>query len=223
MSNTYLAGEQTKRNILRESKKLFYKKGYTETTYTDISAVAKVNRALIPYHFKNKQVLGLEIYNQIIDEFYELIDDVLDTSQFDTDFVSILHTVAYYRLLASNKHFLQFLSELQSDEDAALFNAAIEQEWLTSLGSKFANLDEVELTILTQMNIGMKKESITMLATASKELNADTIAHMHLHMLMRYVGYSAKKADELINATTEIVNLLNFQIKNGFVIELKYN
>ena len=74
MANTYLAGEQTKRNILRESKKLFYKKGYTETTYNDISAVAKVNRALIPYHFKNKQILGLEIYNQIIAEFYELID-----------------------------------------------------------------------------------------------------------------------------------------------------
>lgn len=223
MSNTYLAGEQTKRNILRESKKLFYKKGYTETTYSDISVAAKVNRALIPYHFKNKQILGLEIYNQIITEFYEMIDDVLDTSQFDTDFVSILHTVAYYRLLASNKHFLQFLSELQSDEDAALFHADTEQKWLISLGSKFANLDEAESTILTQMSIGMKKESITMLTAKSKELNADKVAHMHLHMLMRYVGYSAKKADELINAATEIANLLNFQIKNGFIVELKYN
>lgn len=223
MANTYLAGEQTKRNILRESKKLFYKKGYTETTYNDISAVAKVNRALIPYHFKNKQILGLEIYNQIIAEFYELIDNLLDTDQFDTDFVSILHTVAYYRLLASNKHFLQFLSELQSDEAATLFDIATEREWLISLGSKFANMNDAELTILTQMSIGMKKESVTLLTTASTTLNADAVAHMYLHMLMRYVGYSAKKADELINAATEIANLLNFQIKNGFVIELKYN
>lgn len=223
MANTYLAGEQTKRNILRESKKLFYKKGYTETTYNDISSAAKVNRALIPYHFKTKQILGLEIYNQIIAEFYELIDSVLDTDQFDTDFVSILHTVAYYRLLASNKHFLQFLSELQSDEAATLFDLATEREWLISLGSKFANMNDADLTILTQMSIGMKKESVTLLTTASTTLNADAVAHMYLHMLMRYVGYSVKKADELINAATEIANLLNFQIKNGFAIELKYN
>lgn len=223
MANTYLAGEQTKRNILRESKKLFYKKGYTETTYNDISSAAKVNRALIPYHFKTKQILGLEIYNQIIAEFYELIDSVLDTDQFDTDFVSILHTVAYYRLLVSNKHFLQFLSELQSDEAATLFDLATEREWLISLGSKFANMNDAELTILTQMSIGMKKESITLLTTTSTTLYADAVAHTYLHMLMRYVGYSAKKADELINAATEIANLLNFQIKNGFAIELKYN
>ena len=31
MSNTYLVGEQTKRRIFKESKKLFYKKGFTET------------------------------------------------------------------------------------------------------------------------------------------------------------------------------------------------
>lgn len=223
MSNTYLAGEQTKRNILRESKKLFYKKGYTETTYSDISTVAKVNRALIPYHFKNKQILGLEIYHQIIDEFYELIDNLLDISQFDKDFVSILHTVAYYRLLASNSHFLQFLSELQADENAKLFDIESEKEWITNLGNKFASLEETELNLLTQMNIGIKKESIALLSTSTKETNADMISKMHLHMLMRYAGYTAKKTDELIAAATEIANLLNFQIKNGFVIELKYN
>lgn len=223
MSNTYLAGEQTKRNILRESKKLFYKKGYTETTYSDISTVAKINRALIPYHFKNKQILGLEVYNQIITEFYMLIDNVLDTSQFDADFVSILHTVAFYRLLASNSQFLQFLSELQADENASLFTAEAEQKWITNLGTKFSSLNGQELAILTQMHIGIKKESIALLHSASKKINADTIASMHLHLLMRYVGYSAKKTDELIDAAIEIANLLHFHIKNGFVIELKYN
>ncbi len=222
MSNTYLAGEQTKRNILRESKKLFYKKGYIETTYSDISAVAKVNRALIPYHFKNKQILGLEIYQQMIAEFYELIDNVLDTSQFDTDFVNVLHTVAYYRLLSSNSHFLQFVYELQADENASLFTVENEIEWLIGLGGKFANLSEDERFILAQMHIGMCKESITLL-NGNKKLNADTITHMQIHMIMRYVGYTAKKTDELISAAIEIANLLNFQIKNGFVIELKYN
>ena len=221
MATTYLAGEQTKRTILKESKKLFYKKGYTETTYSDISAAAKVNRALIPYHFQNKQILGLEIYQQIIAEFNELIDEILDTSQFDTDFVNVLHTVAYYRLLASNAHFLQFVSELQADENASLFTMEDEIQWLAGLGSKFTNLSDEEHHILAQMHIGMRKESINLLN--NKKTNADMITHMQIHMLMRYVGYTAKKTDELMNAAIEITNLLNFQIKNGFAIELKYN
>ncbi len=221
MSNTYLAGEQTKRNILRESKKLFYKKGYTETTYSDISAVAKVNRALIPYHFKNKQILGLEIYHQTIKEFYELIDNVFDTSQFDKDFVNVLHMLTYYRLLSSNTQFLQFICELQEDENASLFTVEQEIEWLTGLGSKFSNLNTDEQLILAQMHIGMHKESIALLN--NQKLNSDTITSMQIHMLMRYVGYTAKKTDELIDAATEIANLLNFQIKNGFAIELTYN
>lgn len=223
MSNTYLTGEQTKRNILRESKKLFYKKGYTDTTYSEISTVAKVNRALIPYHFKNKQVLGTEIYHQIIKEFFEHIDSVLDTSQFDADFVSVLHTVAYYRLLATNSQFLRFTSELQADDNSSLFTIEEETAWLTSLGSKFASLKEQEMRILTQMHIGTKKEMVTFLCNNKKAMDADTIAKMHLSMLMRYVGYSTKKIDELINAAIEITNLLTFQIKKGFAVEMKYN
>ena len=57
MATTYTVGDKTKSNIINESRKLFYKKGYTETTYTDISKAADVNRALIPYHFKNKELL----------------------------------------------------------------------------------------------------------------------------------------------------------------------
>ncbi len=223
MSNTYLAGEQTKRNILRESKKLFYKKGYTDTTYSEISTVAKINRALIPYHFKNKQVLGLEIYQQIITEFYELIDNVLDTTQFDADFLSVVHTVAYYRLLATNFPFLRFIAELQADENTSLFLAEDEMKWLNSLGTKFSALSEQEMHVLTQMHIGTKKEMITLLYNNRKTISADTISKMHISMLMRYVGYSTKKTDELISAALEIANLLTFQIKNGFSVEMKYN
>lgn len=222
MSNTYIVGEQTKRNILEESKKLFYENGYTNTTYSEISSAAKINRALIPYHFKSKQILGLEIYQEIIKEFYELIDNLLDTSQFDADFVSILHTVTYYRLLSTNAQFLRFISELQTDEGTSLFTTEEEKHWLTTLGNKFTSMNEYEIRILTQMHIGVKKEMLTLLYNKTDN-DADIISHMHISMLMRYVGYSAKKIDELFQASIEIANLLNFEIKTGFSIGLKYN
>lgn len=222
MSNTYIVGEQTKENILKESKKLFYEKGYTKTTYSEISSTAKINRALIPYHFKTKHILGVAIYQEIIKEFYELIDNLLDTSQFDADFVSVLHSVTYYRLLSTNVQFLRFIAELQINEDTSLFTAEEEKNWLTALGNKFTSMNEHEIHILTQMHIGVKKEMINLLCNKTDN-NADVISHMHISMLMRYVGYSTKKIDELFQAAIEVANLLNFEITTGFSIELKYN
>ena len=221
MSNTYIAGERTKTNILQESKKLFYNNGYTNTTYSEISSAAKINRALIPYHFKNKQALGLDIYHEIMKNFFELIDNLLDTSQFDSDFVSILHIVTYYRLLSDNVPFLRFIKELQADEETPLYTAEEELHWITCLGDKFNTLDKEELSILTQMHIGAKKESIHLFHNDVCS-SPDTISHAHIRMLMCYVGYSAETIDELYNAAVEVANLLKFKIKNDFTIELKY-
>lgn len=223
MSNTYASGEQTKRNILNESKKLFYRQGYKETTYSDICKAANINRALIPYHFNSKQILGLEIYHQIMTEFYSLIDNTLNSAQFDTDFINILHMITYYRLLADNPSFLKFVSELQSENNATLFTLEEEQKWIAGLGTRFTNLNVNELTMLSQMHIGMHKESISLLDKADNHTDSDTISKVQLHMLMRYVGYSTKKIDELTEAAIAVANLLNFQIQTDFSIKLTYN
>lgn len=223
MSNTYLTGEQTKRKIFKESKKLFYKKGFTETTYADISSAAKVNRALIPYHFKNKQVLGQEVYCKVVEEFKNAIDGILDISQFTPDFTTILHIVTYYRLLETNTRFSRFVFQLLSDETTPVFTRDSEKELLLNLGSRFARFSDTELDILAQMDIGIKKELIRMLCLSENGVTADRIAGTHIHMLMSYAGYSAKKNDELIQAAFEVADLLSFHVKSGFTIEIKYN
>lgn len=223
MAHSYTVGEQTKNKILTESKKLFYKNGYTKTTYSDISSIANINRALIPYHFKNKKILGIEIYRQIISDFYNIIDNVLDTSQYDSDFVAAIYTIFYYRLLSVNPSFIRFISELQADENATLFSEEYEKEFLIQLGNKFKNLNADELEILVQMHIGIKSRMVNLLCNQESSLQVNEISRIHIQLLMRYVGYSAKKIDELINAAIEISSLLSFEIIAGFEIVLKYN
>lgn len=221
MANSYLVGEQTKGKILKESRKLFYRKGYTETTYGDISTVADVNRALIPYYFKSKQILGEEIYQQIITDFTDTLDEILDMHQFSPDFVYILHTVSYYRLLGNNDKLSRFAFQLSTDENADLFPT--EQDMLSNLGGKFSNLPDGEPEILAKMSIGMKKEIIQMLANPENTADADQLARINLYMLMGYAGYSRKKMEELVDAAFEVADLLSFHIKNNFSIEIKYN
>ena len=78
MATTYLVGEQTKRKIFKISRQLFYKKGYDETTYDDISKLAKVNRALIPYYFKNKKNLALLVFQKFIEDYYAVCDKTME-------------------------------------------------------------------------------------------------------------------------------------------------
>lgn len=184
---------------------------------------AKINRALIPYHFKSKQILGQEIYRNIIDDFSNTFDEILDISQFSPDFVSILHIFAYYRLLGNNPKFSRFVFQLLSDGADSIFTIEKEKELLLGFGSKFSRFQEEELDILVQFNIGMKKESIRMIYLSNEVTDIDQISQIHMHMLLGYAGYSRKKADELIAAAFEVINLFSFHVKSGFTIEIKYN
>ncbi|MDE6760910.1 MAG: TetR/AcrR family transcriptional regulator [Lachnospiraceae bacterium] len=221
MSNTYLVGEQTKRRIFKESKKLFYKKGFIETTYDEISTAAKINRALIPYHFKNKMILGQEIYNELMKEFTTSLDLILDTEQFSSELTGVIHIMAYYRLLA-NPRYCRFVFQLLSDEDFSI-SLSEDQNLITyCLGSKASRFDSTDIDIICQMGTGIKKEIIRIIYTDKKETDIDHLVMIKLHMLLGYIGYSKKKIDELADAAVTLLNLLSFQVKNNFTIEITY-
>lgn len=221
MSNTYLAGEQTKRRIFKESKKLFYKKGFTETTYDEISTAAKINRALIPYHFKNKLILGQEIYNELTKEFTDSLNLILDTEQFSSELTGVIHIMAYYRLLA-NSRYCRFVCQLLSDEDFSVSLSEDRNLITRCLGNKASRFDSTDIDIICQMGTGIKKEIIRIIHTGKKESDIDHLVRIKLHMLLGYIGYSKKKIEELADAAATLLDLLSFQVKNNFTIEITY-
>jgi hypothetical protein len=65
-------GEKTKKKILEAAEKIFSAKGYDGTSIQDISKTAGVNKALIYYHFKNKQDIIDSLFALAIDEMFEM-------------------------------------------------------------------------------------------------------------------------------------------------------
>lgn len=57
----YENGVETRKIILEACKKLFYEKGYHETSNEDICQAAHVNRSAIHYHFKDKENIRYEV------------------------------------------------------------------------------------------------------------------------------------------------------------------
>ncbi|MGN0437259.1 MAG: TetR/AcrR family transcriptional regulator [Lachnospiraceae bacterium] len=220
MATTYKTGNQTKEKIINETKILLYKQGFSKTTYDDISAAANINRALIPYHFKSKQVLGQTIYAEIIQQFEERFDSILDISEFSPDFISILHITAYYQLL-QDEHFSKFVYELQADKDFSVFMKESEASLLDGLIHNNTKLSESEITILLASEVGMKKELFYLVNTSDIDINE--AAKLQLYMLLSYAGYSKKKTEDLYNSAMQVINMLSFKITKNFQVKIDFN
>lgn len=221
MATTYQAGEQTKQLILAISKNLFYKNGYTPTTYSHISAAAGMNRALIPYHFKTKQSLGKAVIYEILGSAYSDIDDMLGSSELSEDLTSALHIVIYYRLL-NNNQYASLINELINDNGSDIFDINDELISIKALGKNFRKLSDKELKLICRSTIALRKELINCMLDTSDNYNSDELAAFHIETAMTHAGYTKKNIAELTDAAIQLANLVDCRIGDDFNVSVSY-
>ena len=66
-------GEKTKKKILHVAEALFSEKGFNGTSISMIAKAADVNKALIYYHFKDKNDLIVSLFKNIVEELAEYV------------------------------------------------------------------------------------------------------------------------------------------------------
>lgn len=218
MATTYISGDQTKQLILDTGKTLFYEQGYKKTTYTEISQTAGINRALIPYHFKNKASLGLAVYNSIIDDIMKPADEMLGTADLSSDLASAFHLVLFYRIF-EDTHFARMTDELLS-EGAPIIDKDNEAAAINSLGDNFSNMDASQLKLLIHSMIAVKKESVHQLADGSS--TPDALADFYFKLVLGYAGYSADDIQELKDAAFQLADLIQLRIHKDFEASVSY-
>ena len=72
-------GEKTRRKILDVAEKLFAEKGFDAASVEEIAKTAGVNKALIYYHFKDKNDLITCLFKSVIEDLNELVTPGADT------------------------------------------------------------------------------------------------------------------------------------------------
>lgn len=221
MGISYQAGLQTKQLILDVSKNLFFTKGYTNTTYSDISNAAGINRGLIPYHFTNKQSLGICVCNAILNQAYEMIKETLDTSSLSDDLSGALEIYSFYHLL-NNHVFSKLLLSVMNDKNYSLFEISEETEVIKKLGNSFQKLNDSELEFISHVSLALKKEAVIIFSDDNQNPNPDSIAKFHIQTLMNYAGYKKNAIDELTDSSTQLANLLNYHIDDNFTVIISY-
>ena len=75
---TYESGNKTKYKISEAARELFYKNGFSNTTYKQLGNLANVNLGMIVYHFKSLDNLAEIIYADILKERSKLLVERTD-------------------------------------------------------------------------------------------------------------------------------------------------
>lgn len=104
----YENGVDTRNKILQCCRKLFYEKGYEQTTFKDISETAEVNQGLIVYHFKSKTNLAKCVFQYYIKESMSQIEEFFKDCDALTQ--SFINDFLYFRLLFENEAFRNFMN-----------------------------------------------------------------------------------------------------------------
>lgn len=122
-------GEKTKKKILATAEKLFAEKGYDGTGIQDIATAAGINKALIYYHFKNKQDIVDSLFQKTLDEMFamqgsvdEKISDVNGTGEVEKRVAGIISFLEKKRKILS----VMLMESLKQDSEGyhSLFQCA---------------------------------------------------------------------------------------------------
>ena len=78
---TKVEAEKTRRRILASALSLFAKKGYANTTFTDIAARLKLTKGAVYWHFASKESLLMELVDRALNKFRRQIEELMPTGE----------------------------------------------------------------------------------------------------------------------------------------------
>lgn len=214
---TYSAGEETKQRILDISKTLFYEKGFSDTLYDDICKLANVNRALIPYHFKNKYDLALAVYNSYIAEYVKTRNQLMEGYSKEKQ---LMIGIYYFYKLMENPHvarFADFIFHQQDYEERLLFGESVMFQIILNPA---LSVTEQDWDCIVRLIWGMEI-AITRLFMLERYNAGYVSCEIMVRMFFHYFGYSDEKITQLISEAKQLIEGCKVQVMPDFTIVLE--
>ncbi|MDD5949159.1 MAG: TetR/AcrR family transcriptional regulator [Lachnospiraceae bacterium] len=213
---TYQSGDETKEKILKASKNLFYEKGFEGTLYDDICRITHVNRALIPYHFKNKADLALAAYDSFIDEYVATRNEIAEG--YPNEVKLIIGILYYYRLLA-DEHVARFVDYIVGENtyrERLLLGESIMYRNIIPEGQK---IPAKQWDSIIHLVWGMEVETIRMISRGQYS-DITQVGKIMIQMLFQYFGYERAKVNQMYGRVNRILNRYHFVVTPDFTIEV---
>lgn len=108
---TYENGTFTRMGIVQVCKRLFYEKGYHETTNSDICRMAHINRGTLYYHFPSKEAIRYEVQWEYIMDNKHLVEKYCP----DERYHFLLAMCIFWKQLQKDENMRRFSRQLYTD------------------------------------------------------------------------------------------------------------
>lgn len=211
---TYLTGQTTKNKILECSKNLFYEKGYTDTSFTEICKQADVNPGSIIYHFNGgKSGIAKYIYNEMMQKHQDYAAEFFPNE--DEIILMILSLSIHQFLFFSDSKYRRFSYEYSS---SSLTELSIE-EYKSIIPSVYhyvtKTMEPLRANFYFSAIAGMDSRIEPFIAKHINELSFSQAVHYICEIYLWFLD--AKERNEMIHHALELIEELEIS-NNEFEI-----
>lgn len=211
----YKSGNETKERIIHEARALFFRYGYTNTTYNQLATRAHVQLSTITYHFGSLEKLALYVYKEIIQErnqvfnqkFKEAFPDAPVPAQVFLSNRSLLDTYLRY------PNYARFSAELSRKSeiwDSVHFSTNVEMlceyygvTWTEDEKVLFSALFLPFFTQVTNMK-------------CTSDLAMDEIWRFYVEAQLRLLKVSKKETTRLLRSLEPIKDAIQLNVSKYF-------
>jgi TetR/AcrR family transcriptional regulator len=157
--------ENLEEKIIEAAKDLFVRKGFEQTSMSDIAQAVEINRSTLHYYFRTKEKMFQAVFGSIVISFLPRIQLIFDE---EATFMEKLSKVLdeYFSIFMTNPFLPKFiLSEIQRDVDQLLNVGRVLHldQYLRAIG----NVIEDEMEKGTIKNIPLPEVLITFMSSVT--------------------------------------------------------
>jgi AcrR family transcriptional regulator len=215
----YETGIRTKEKILNACKKLFYEKGYDDTTYDDICREGNVNRGLIHYHFQGKFNIGRQVFSKFLVDNNEIVAKLVKRKFPDTpvEYLAAVNMRSYLTLFQNDENLRRFyyqISRVTQFTTAHLdFGENYHRRYFDAFGMHPPDMD---LRFIAAAVMGMSSSVHIMYMHGYLDTNVEDYIDHRISLFYSLMNVSREQIDKIIAESRRIYAGLNIGSKKYF-------
>lgn len=217
----YKSGQETKENILEAAKKLFYEKGYKNTTYSDICKLAQVNTGTFHYHFQTKRKVAGIIYNNFMFNIKEETGKLI-SSKYENDLrlCTALEITTYMSLFFRDTHIKTFFYDLYSENIPLEYGLDVMETFFQ------LHVDYFKLPIsrdlvktIAATNLGIEQSLVVNHCNGYLTQSEQEIIDYDIHMTYSQMNIETKEINRIIEKAHTLGQWMKLKHVNYFKVE----
>lgn len=215
----YEPGIKTRKKILKTCKKLFYDKGYDDTTYDEICQEGNTNKGVLYYHFKTKYHIGRTIFSEFLVKNYRLVSKILDEKYGEEGYkyLEALHLRSYLSLLHNDEKLRRFYHQITNvAKFTADYAGVMEETHKRYSRACNLNLSDNDIKFLTSVIMGASASTYTMFLHGYFDISFEEYMDYRVRIFHSMMGMEKNQVNHIVEESKTRFQDFNLGVKKYF-------